>query len=133
MLGTHTPTAPAPRRGDVRRGARLRHAVALYHFAPETRLAVARKLRAERRSAREDRAQGREVVVVNAGLLGEREYDGRDEVRERHAVVLHHAQELREVEAREHDRLRAAEEREVRYRHEPVDVEERQHADERVV
>ena len=42
-----------------------------------------------------------------ATLLREREYDGRDEVRERHVVVLHQLEQLSEVEAREHDRLRA--------------------------
>ena len=92
-----------------------------------------RQLRAQRSGAAHDRPHRREVVLVDRRVLGERERDRRDDIRAGDAVLGDQAEELIEVEAgHRHDRRAGAQTLVHDHRH-PVDVEERQHADQGVV
>jgi hypothetical protein len=120
-------------RRDVGDGARLGHPVALHDRAADAPGGGLGHLRAQRRGARVDELQARQVVAVDERALGQREDDRRHEVGLRRAVGLDQLQVALEVEARHrHDGGAVAQDR-VHHDVQSVDVEERQDADERVV
>ena len=117
--------------GVVRRGAGFGHAVALPHPHAEPRLHRVGELRPERRRAREQPLDLREIELVHHRMLGERHRNRRHDVRERDRPLLQHAQEHLEVELGERDARGAAQQAQVHHHHHAVDMEERQHAHQR--
>ena len=127
------PVAGGIERRDVGDRARLGHAVALHDGAADALRGGLLELGAQRRGARVDERQAREVVALDDRALGQREDDRRDEVGLRRAVLLDEAEEALEVEARHRHERRAVAQDGVHDHGQAVDVEERQDADERVV
>ena len=127
------PVARGIERRDVGDRAGLGHAVALHHRAADALRGGLLQLGAQRRGARVDERQAREVEALDDRALGQGEDDRRDEVGLRGAVLLHEAEEALEVEARHRDERRAVAQDRVHDHGQAVDVEERQDADERVV
>ena len=117
----------------MRGGACFRHAVSLLHEAAHAGGALADDVGAERRRAREQLADRREVAAVHARTLREREHDRRHDVQHRGAVTLDEIQIAIEIEPRHDDERCARPEAEQHDHDEAVDVEEGQEADERIL
>ena len=85
----------------------------------------------ERRRAREDVLEVREFVVVDQRVLAERDHDRRHDVRARNRPGRQHFQERLELELRHRHDGRAAHQAVHHDDDHAVDVEERQHAEQR--
>jgi hypothetical protein len=115
-----------PRRGDVAGRAHLGHAVGLHDRAADTGRGLLGELGAQRRGARQDQLERRQVVVVDDRLLGQRQDHRRHRVEVREAVVLDEAEGADEVEPGHGDHRAAVGEQAVHQDLHAVDVEERQ-------
>ena len=113
--------------------ARLGEPVTLHDHGGDPLGHLLGKLGAERRGPGHDHVERREVVLVDARVLGEGEGHRRHDVGSGHAMALEQVEELLEVEpGHRHDRRSGPEALVHDHRH-PVDVEERQAADQDVV
>ena len=112
--------------------AGLGHAVALHDRAADALGRRRGQLGAQRRGAGVDELQARQVAPLDGRALGQRQDDRRHEVGLGDPVLLDQAEELLEVEARHQHDGRAPAQHAVHHDAHAVDVEQRQHARERV-
>src|SRR5207237_8725494 len=95
--------------------------------------ALARKLRTQRRRARENHFQARQIIFLDDGILGQLQHDWRHNVRERYAILLNQAEKLFQIESWHRHNRRAQMQTHIEHDHESVNVKERQHTKERIV
>jgi len=88
----------------MRNGTRLTESIRLLHLRPQSLIHRENKLLAQRRRARSDHFQRREIELLHHGRFREVQYDRRCDVGVRDLVVLDDGAEFGEIEGGHDDR-----------------------------
>src|SRR5258705_1447299 len=116
----------------MRYWTRFSHPVTLSDLASKSCHTCFGEFCAERRCAGEYSSELWQFIIFNNRMLCQAKYDRRNDVGQTNFIILCGLQERLKLEARHHYNCGAGVESHIQYHHESVDVEQRQHANQRV-